>query len=553
MPSNPLDAFICPRMGKTGGSSDSFRAAQHELANSRLRTAALILCAGSAAFLGRNLLLGLYSDPMMQKVGWAHGALVLVLGAVAGLLTRVHIGCRVRLLTVELLVFGLPTLLFVGLQHARLCDCNPQKLREMVWAYPAETAIPWIILINLYAMFVPNTPKRAAAIVAGMALIPLAGAALASLQEPLLRARMFGGGGFSALLLWLAIASTTALYAAHRIGKLRREAFDAKRLGSYSLKEKLGAGGMGEVHLAEHQLLKRPCAVKLIRPDKADQAGAIARFEAEVQATAGLTHPNTIEIYDYGFSDDGTFYYVMEFLPGRTLQEIVERSGPMPPARVIHLLRQVCSALAEAHRAGLIHRDIKPGNIFATERGGILDVAKLLDFGLVKSTVADESSPELTIEGAVIGSPLYAPPERILGEAEPDVRGDIYSLGATAYYLLTGRPVFGGEKALKILFAHANETPRPLGELQPGVPTDLEEVVMRCLNKDPDQRFQSADELEAALELCGAAGQWDQTTARNAWQNCAREAALHAGAQSDGDRTSDDSVEAFNLETQLLT
>lgn len=541
MPANPLDAFFCPRMGKTGSSSDSFLAAQHELANSRLRTAAMILCGGSAAFLVRNLLLGLYAAPMMQKVAWAHGTLVLVLGAVAALLTRIRIGCRVRLLTVELLVFGLPTLLFVGLQHARICDCNPNKLSEIVWAYPAETAIPWIILINLYAMFVPNTPKRAAAIVAGMAMIPLAGAALASVQEPLLRERMFGGGGASALLLWLAIATTTALYAAHRIGKLRREAFDAKRLGSYSLKKKLGEGGMGEVHLAEHQLLKRPCAVKLIRPDKADQAGAIARFEAEVQATAGLTHPNTIEIYDYGFSDDGTFYYVMEFLPGRTLQEIVELTGPMPPARVIHLLRQVCSALAEAHQAGLIHRDIKPGNIFATERGGILDVAKLLDFGLVKSTVADQSSPELTIEGAVIGSPLYAPPERVLGEVEPDVRGDIYSLGATAYYLLTGRPVFGGEKALKILFAHANETPRPLSELQPDVPSDLEEVVLRCLSKSPNDRFQSADELATALEGCSDAGRWDQTTARDAWQSCARDAAT------------DEPVESFDLETQLLT
>jgi tRNA A-37 threonylcarbamoyl transferase component Bud32 len=541
MPSNPLDAVFCPRLGKTGSSSDSFLAAQHELANARLRTAAMILCAGSAAFLVRNLILGLYSAPMLQKMGWAHAGLVLILGAVAVLLSRVHIGCRTRLMTVELLVFGLPTLLFVGLQHARICDCDPQKLREMVWAYPAETAIPWIILINLYALFVPNSPRRAGAIVLGMAVIPLAGAALASLQEPLLRERMFGGGGASALLLWLAIAATTALYAAHRLGKLRREAFDAKRLGSYTLKEKLGAGGMGEVHLAEHQLLKRPCAVKLIRPDKADQAGAIARFEAEVQATAGLTHPNTIEIYDYGFTDDGTFYYVMEYLPGRTLQEIVERTGPMPPARVIHLLRQVCSALAEAHRAGLIHRDIKPGNIFATERGGILDVAKLLDFGLVKSTLADESSPELTIEGAVIGSPLYAPPERILGESEPDVRGDVYSLGATAYYLLTGRPVFGGEKALKILFAHANETPRPLRELQPDMPSDLEEVVLRCLSKRPNDRFQSADDLAAALERCSDAGRWDQTTARDAWQNCTRNAAT------------DDSVESIDLETQLLT
>lgn len=540
MPSNPLHAVFCPKLGEVGDSSEQFLAAQHDLANSRLKAAALILFFGSAGFLIRNLVLGLYDTPMLQKLAWAHGGLIVVLGAVAALLSKVHVGCRIRLMTVELLIFGLPTLLFVAMQHCRVCDCHPEMRSQVVGAYPAETAVPWIILINLYALFVPNTPKRATAVVAGMAMIPLVGAGLASLEEPLLRERMFGGGGMSALTLWLGIASVTAIYGAHRIGKLRRQAFDAERIGSYTLKEKLGAGGMGEVHLAEHQLLKRPCAVKLIRPDKADDQGAIARFEAEVQATAGLTHPNTIEIYDYGLTDDGTFYYVMEFLPGRNLQEFVERNGPMPPARVIHLLRQVCSALSEAHNAGLIHRDIKPGNIFATERGGILDVAKLLDFGLVKSTLSDESSPELTIEGAVIGSPLYAPPERILGEVEPDVRGDVYSLGATAYYLLAGRPVFGGEKALKILFSHANETPRPLTEHNSELPTDLAEIIMRCLEKNPDDRFQSAEELEAALAGCEDAGRWGQAEARDAWQS-----------KSVGD-AGDTSAESFDLETQLL-
>ncbi len=537
---SPLHAVFCPQKGTVGNSSDQFVAAQHELANSRLRTAALILCVGAGAFLARNLVLGLYDTPMLQKMGWAHAGLVVVLAVVAGLLTKVHVGCRIRLLTIELLIFGLPTLLFVGLQHCRICDCHPEMRSEMVWAYPAETAVPWIILINLYALFVPNTPKRATAVVIGMALIPLFGAGLASLEEPLLRVRMFGGGGLSALILWLSIASVTAVYGSHRIGKLRREAFDAKRLGSYTLKDKLGAGGMGEVHLAEHQLLKRPCAIKLIRPDKADETTAIARFETEVQATAGLTHPNTVEIYDYGYTEEGTFYYVMEFLPGRTLQEFVERGGAMPAARVIHLLRQVCSALTEAHNAGLIHRDIKPGNIFATERGGVLDVAKLLDFGLVKSTLDDESSPEITVEGAVIGSPLYAPPERVVGDVEPDVRGDVYSLGATAYYLLTGRPVFGGEKALKILFAHANQTPKPLRDLNPDVPADLEAIVMQCLSKNPDDRYQTAAELDAALEVCDDAGRWNQKAAHDAWRS------------SDDSSAGEDSVASFDLETQLV-
>jgi serine/threonine-protein kinase len=199
----------------------------------------------------------------------------------------------------------------------------------------------------------------------------------------------------------------------------------------------------------------------LIRRDRESDAGTIARFQNEVQATARLTHPNTVEIYDYGITDNGTFFYVMEFLPGLSVQELVERSGPLPAGRVIHLLRQVCSALAEAHRAGLIHRDIKPGNIFAAERGGIHDFAKLLDFGLVKSTGGSADNIQHTRDGVVVGSPLYAAPEAALGEGTVDERVDQYSLGATAYFMLTGRPVFPGTRALDIVVAHARDLPLP--------------------------------------------------------------------------------------------
>lgn len=532
---------FCPHAGVLGGSSDQFLADQHSLANSRLKSAAIIMCVGAGAFLIRNLLLGLYDTPMLQKLGYMHGGLVFALACVALLLHRLQIGCRIRLLTIELLVFGLPTLFFVAMQHCRICDCHPDMREEMVWAYPAETAVPWIILINLYALFVPNTLKRAASVVTGMSLIPIVGATLAGLEEPLLQARMFGGGGFSSLLLWLGISSMIAIYGSHRIGKLRREAFDAQRIGAYTLKRKLGSGGMGEVHLAEHHLLKRPCAIKLIRPDRAGDATTIARFESEVQATARLTHPNTVEIYDFGFTDEGTFYYVMEYLPGMNLQECVEAGGPMPAARVIHLMRQVCGALQEAHNAGLIHRDIKPGNIYATERGGVLDVAKLLDFGLVKMLVQAEESPEITIEGAVIGSPQYAPPERVVGDCEPDARGDIYSLGATAWFLLTGQPLFTGDSPLKILFAHANQQPPAMTTLTSDVPEDLESVIMRCLSKSPTDRFQTVGELEAALTECEQAGNWSQQNAADAWQSNT------SPGQADLD-----SAPAHELETQLI-
>ena len=198
---------------------------------------------------------------------------------------------------------------------------------------------------------------------------------------------------------------------------------------------------MGEVFLAEHELLKRPCAVKLIRPEVVLRAGTIDRFEREVRINATLSHPNTVEIFDYGRTEDGTYYYVMEYLPGMSLADLVERHGPLPPGRAVYLLRQVALALQEAHEAGLIHRDIKPSNIFAARRGGMDDVAKLLDFGLVRPA-ATASSPRTSDEGQILGTPLYMSPEQATNSRPLDARSDIYSLGAVAYYLLTGRPPF---------------------------------------------------------------------------------------------------------------
>ena len=186
---------------------------------------------------------------------------------------------------------------------------------------------------------------------------------------------------------------------------------------------------MGEVYLAEHVLLRRPCALKLIRPERAGDPKNLRRFEREVQATATLTHPNTVQVYDYGHTDDGTFYYVMEYLPGLTLEELVKRHGPLPPARAIHFLRQVCGALEEAHAVGLIHRDIKPGNVIVCERGGVHDVAKLLDFGLVLSPVSEADGEKLTQDGAIAGTPAYMSPEQAGGQDDVDARSDIYSLG----------------------------------------------------------------------------------------------------------------------------
>jgi serine/threonine-protein kinase len=276
---------------------------------------------------------------------------------------------------------------------------------------------------------------------------------------------------------------------------------------------------MGEVYLAEHMLLRRPCALKLIRPEQAGNPANLSRFEREVRASATLTHPNTIEIYDYGHTADGTFYYVMEYLPGLSLEELVTRQGPLPPARAVHFLRQVCGALREAHSIGLIHRDIKPSNIFATERGGVLDVAKLLDFGLVQSVEFDSRQAKLTVQGTILGSPPYMSPEQAAGKTDLDARTDIYSLGAVAYFLLTGQPPFVRDTAMQVLLAHVYEPAPPLSELRPDVPADLQAVVLRCLEKDPAKRFPDAASLEKALAACECAGRWTEEMAAAAWRN----------------------------------
>jgi serine/threonine-protein kinase len=209
----------------------------------------------------------------------------------------------------------------------------------------------------------------------------------------------------------------------------------------------------------------------------------------------------------------------MEYLPGMTLQELVERHGPLPPGRAVHFLRQICAALQEAHAVGLIHRDIKPRNIIACRRGGVHDVAKLLDFGLVQDIGLGKEAGKLTVQGTILGSPPFMSPEQALGKGNIDTRTDIYSLGSLAYFLLTGQPPFSRDSAMEMLVAHVHEPPAPLTDLRPELPLDLQDVILRCLNKDPDQRFQDVDSLDRALADCACADQWDRDRAAEWWKN----------------------------------
>jgi serine/threonine-protein kinase len=324
----------------------------------------------------------------------------------------------------------------------------------------------------------------------------------------------------------LLVGVAVALFGSYKLGALQQEAREARRearaaraLGPYVLKERLGAGGMGEVYLAEHRLLKRPCAVKLIRQERAGDPDALARFDREVRATARLKHPNTVEVFDYGRHADGTFYYVMEYLDGLGLDEVVSRSEPLPPARVVRVLRQLCGALYEAHSLGLIHRDVKPSNVLLCRHGGFHDVVKLVDFGLVQTAaaaVAGEGGP-LTQAGSLLGTPEYMSPEQADGTAL-DARSDLYGLGATAYFLLTGKPPFAGRTMLDVLFAHRHDpVPSLAGH---GVPAALEAVIRRCLAKQPAERYASAEELDRDLDGCGVED-WTEAEARAWWRTVA--------------------------------
>jgi len=302
-----------------------------------------------------------------------------------------------------------------------------------------------------------------------------------------------------------------------RMGRQMSDAMlKAQKLGQYTLEDKLGEGGMGQVYRARHAMLRRPTAIKLLHADRVGKQD-LARFEREVQITSNLTHPNTIAIYDYGRTPDGVFYYAMEYLPGIDLAKLVEMDGPQPQGRVIHILRQVCGSLAEAHAHGLIHRDIKPENIILCERGGRHDVAKVLDFGIVKDVGGGEEV-KLTSVGTFTGTPLYVPPEAWSTPDKIDTRADIYALGGVAYLLLTGRPLFEGGSVLEIYNQHVKTKPVPPSNwVEGGISADLDQVVLRCLEKDRDERPQSAQELADMLAACEAASDWTEERARAWW------------------------------------
>jgi tRNA A-37 threonylcarbamoyl transferase component Bud32 len=501
------------------GSSPHLSQVTRDVLRGRLRIAALLFFVTFLVFLCRwPFYWDEWGKPEHRWLLYSQAGVTTLLGLLSIKLCRKCALTLPMLRVAEVLVFGAPAVYFVFKQHHeafKFANLNDGH------AFLPVVLVPWLMLIFMYALFIPNTWQRALAVLATMGAVPVAlilyferdipaYAALANSQAY--------EGYFSAQAIVSGLAVLIGTVGVHTIGTLRREAFAAKQLGQYRLKKKLGSGGMGDVYLAEHQMMKRPCAVKIIRPDRARDPRMLARFEREVRATAKLSHWNSIDIYDYGRTADGTFYYVMEYLPGHNIGEIVEEYGPIPAGRTVYLLDQVCSALNEAHGIGLVHRDIKPANIFCAYRGGVFDVAKLLDFGLAKPTFsASNGDAQLTTEGSVTGSPLFMSPEQAMGDDKVDGRSDVYSLGAVMYFMLTGRPPFESENPIKVMIAHASQEVTSPRQHNAEISAEFEEIILRCLEKDPEHRYQDVASLQRALRDVSVDDAWSSERAVEWW------------------------------------
>ena len=302
-----------------------------------------------------------------------------------------------------------------------------------------------------------------------------------------------------------------------RVQRMARQVEAARHVGNYEMFEEIGQGGVARVYRAQHRLLKRPTAVKVIQLHKSTDE-LLARFDREVRLCSQLMHPNTIEIFDYGRTPEGLPFYAMELLDGATVLQLVERGGPFGAARTVHVLRGVAGSLAEAHERGLVHRDVTPANVMLCRKGGLYDVPKLLDFGLIKDT-RGEHTRDLTQALRVLGTPSYMAPERIVQPGSADFRSDLYAIGAVGYFLLTGRPPLDGDTDLSLAYHVVNTAPTPLREIAPHpVPETLARLIGDCLSKQADARPQTAAAIGEALDLLAREHPWTQAEARAAWQ-----------------------------------
>ena len=395
---------------------------------------------------------------------------------------------------------------------------------QMLETHRGFLGLSWVaIWVVLFTVVVPTSPRRALlASLASVSAVPVViGLMMASGVTSL---RLSPAEFFFGLVFPYLLVVCMAYVGARVVYNLGTEVKRARELGSYTLEQKLGEGGMGEVWRARHRMLARPAAIKLIRPSVAADGRvgvsdeAIRRFEREAQVIARLRSPHTVELFDFGMADDGGFYYVMELLDGLDADALLRRFGPIPPERAVCLLRQLCHSLSEAHSCGLVHRDIKPANIYLCRYGEEYDFVKVLDFGIVRAIQqAADTSAIATGDNALQGTPAFISPEQALG-ADVDGRADIYATGCLAYWLLTGQLVFTANSAIGMLVQHAETPPTPPSvRTEQPIPRALDDLVLCCLAKDPAHRPQSARELSLRLAELDGASAWTQDRAREWW------------------------------------
>jgi serine/threonine-protein kinase len=450
----------------------------------------------------------------MMKMVWPEPGLAIVLTGLVSSLLLAYLARRFKSKPDLLLDIGSAFLVITCLLVGLLEQWVPMlHLPQLSWI---------ALVIVIYASIVPNRPGTTLGTGLIAASMGPLGLLVAGMRGVDIHASAFVYAGDFAPNY---IAAVVAVIPSQIIRGLGQQVRRARELGSYRLEEELGKGGMGEVYRASHQMLARPAAVKLIRPEVlgGTTPGAarvmLERFRREAEAAASLRSPHTISLYDFGAAHDGTFFFVMELLDGIDLESLIQRFGPVPSERAAYLLRQACHSLAEAHARGLVHRDIKPSNIFTCRMGLEVDFVKVLDFGLVKNTASSPDQSRLTAPDSTAGTPAYIAPEIVRGDAVVDHRVDIYALGCVAYWLVTGQLVFEAPNGLQLMFRHANAQPvAPSKRTELEIPTAFDQVVLACLAKRPEDRPQSAGDLSRQLEAAVAGREWNAERAERWWQ-----------------------------------
>ncbi len=486
-----------------------------------LRPLAVIMLGGTTVFLLRDLFLNPAGVGVVRIGTIAFVAVATILLFAAGDLS---LG---RLRALEIVLFVSVSVHILVLDHGLLLQEAAAGDAGLVLSRWNLTALSFVLLMATYAIFVPNTWARAAAVIVPLGAAPIALGVLVRARHPeveLLTRSVLTASKITDVVFLLSIAVIVSILGVILIDRFRSVAIDARSANVYDLQERIGQGGMGEVWLAQHQTLARPAAIKIIRPDllgggaKDSTRMVTRRFEREARATAGLRSPNTVEIYDFGVTNQGVFYYVMEYLEGLNLETLVKRFGPLPPARAIYLLRQACASLAEAHTRGLVHRDIKPANIHACRLGGEHDFVKVLDFGLVKEQ-GTHGDTQLTVDGLTTGTPAYMPPELAMQAELIGPATDVYALGCVAYWLVTGKLVFDQPTPMAMVVDHVKTQPAaPSTRTELLIPASLDAAILKCLEKNPADRFATMRELSAALSDVPLEGtRWGPSEAEDWW------------------------------------